>query len=110
MRSRIVIDIFHTHGLCTSYQRILRVTLGLSKVTLKLFEHKKEVIPGNLRTNFLFTIEAKDNLYENSRCTISKSHCHGTSLSLFQFPSTVNPGAERYYEKYEKLHQKTVER
>ena len=79
MRSKIVIDIFHVHGLCISHERILRVTLGLSKVTLNLFKHKKEVIPGNLRTS-LFTIEAKDNMDKNSRCIISNSHFHGTSL------------------------------
>ena len=93
MTSRIAIDIFHAHGLCISYERILRVTLGLSKVTLNFFKHKKVVIPGNLRTN-LFTIEAKDNIDKNSRCTISKSHCHGTSLSLFQFSFYCEPWSE----------------
>ena len=32
-----------------------------------------------------------------------KSHYHGNSLSLFQFPSTVNFGEERYYEKNAKV-------
>ena len=81
------------------YERILRVTLGLSKATLNLSKHKKKVI---LRTS-LFTVEAKDNIDKNSRCTISKSHCHGISLSLFQFPSTLNLGIEKYYEKYIKV-------
>ena len=101
MRSRIVIDIFHAHGLWISYERILRVTLGLSKVTLNLFKHKKEAIPGNLRTSLL-TIEVKDNIDKNSRCTISKSHCHGTSLSLFQFPSTVSHGLVERWETVER--------
>ena len=83
MRSRIIIDIFHAHGLCVSHEKIVRVTIGLSKVTLNLFKHKKEVL-GNLRTN-LCTIEATNNIDKNSRCTISKSHCHGTSLSYFNF-------------------------
>ena len=69
MRSRIAIDTFRAHGLCISYERLLRVTLGLSKVTLNLSKHKKEVI---LRTSLL-TIEVKDNIDKNSRCAISKS-------------------------------------
>ena len=100
-RSRIVIDILHAHGLCISYERILRVTQGLSEATLDLFEHEEAVIPGSFHTG-LFTNGAKDNIDKNSRCTISKSHYHGTSLSLFQFPSTLNFGEERY-EKYVKV-------
>ena len=59
-RSRTVIDILHTHGLCISYERILTVTLGLRESTLNLFEHEEVVIPGNFCTRF-FTIRAKDN-------------------------------------------------
>ena len=101
-RSRIVIDILHAHGLCISYEGMLRVTQGLSEATLNLFELAEAVIPGNLCTG-LFTIGAKDNIDKNSRCAISKSHYHGTSLSLFQFPSTVIFGEERYYEKFVKV-------
>ena len=82
-----------------SYERILRVRLGLSKVTLNLSKHKKEVI---LCTS-LFTIETKDSIDKNSRCTILKSHCHGTSLLLFQFPSTLNLEVDKYYKKYVKV-------
>ena len=88
--------------LCISNERILRVTKGLSEATLNLFEHEEAVIPGNLRTG-LFTIGAKGNVDKNSRCTISKSHYHGTSPPLFQFPSTLNFGEERYYVKYVKV-------
>ena len=55
MRCRIVIDILHARGLCISYERILRVTQGLRKATLNLFEHEEAVILGNLRTG-LFSI------------------------------------------------------
>ena len=98
-RSRILIDILHGHGLSVSYERILRVTQGMSEASLRLFEEEGAVVPGNLRTG-LFTIGAKDNIDKNARCTISKSHYHGTSLSLFQFPSASNKGLERRYEKY----------
>ena len=64
MTSRIITDIFHAHGLCISYERILGVTLGFSKAILDLFEHEEEVIQGNLRTS-LFTIRAKGNIDKN---------------------------------------------
>ena len=102
-RSRIIIDILHAHGLCVSYERIMHVTQGLGEAALQEQEQEQEgaVIPGSLRTG-LFTIGAKDNIDKNARCTVSKSHYHGTSLSLFQFPSTLNNGVERNYEKYVK--------
>ena len=74
----------------------------LCEATLNIFEHEEVIISDNFPTG-LFTIGAKDNTDGNSRCTISKSHYHGTNLSLYQFPSTVNPEEERYYEKYVKV-------
>ena len=96
-RSRIVIGILHADGLCISYERILRVTQGLSESTLNLFEHEEAVIPGNLCTWYLLLKQKKTD--KNSKYTIS--HYHGTSLSSFLFPSTVNLGEERQ-EKYVK--------
>ena len=72
---------------------------GFSEASLSLFENDDAVVPGNLRSG-LFTIGAKDNIDKNSSCIVSKFHYHGTSLSLFQFPTYNNPGIERHYEKY----------
>ena len=101
-RSRQIIEILLKHGLCVTYDRILWVTQGLSEASLSLFENDDAVVPGNLRCG-LFTIGAKDNIDKNSSCTVSKFHYHGTSLSLFQFPTYNNPGIERHYEKYVKI-------
>ena len=65
-RSRIVVNILHAHGLCISYERILRfkrlrVTQGLSEVTLNLFGHEEALTYGNLCIG-LFTIGAKYNI------------------------------------------------
>ena len=59
------------------------------------FENKEAVIPGNLHTR-LFIIGVKDNI------NIMEDF-HGTNMSLFQFPSTVNLGANIYYEKFIKV-------
>ena len=95
-RNRVVVDMLYCHGLSISYERVLRVTQGLSVATLNLLKLEEAVIHSNLRTG-LFTIGAKDNIDKSSRCTISKSCYHRTSVSLIQFPSTVDVGEETYY-------------
>ena len=66
------------------------------------FENKKAVISGNLHPR-LFTISVKDNI------SIMEDF-HGTNMPLFQFTSTVNLGANIYYENLLKFHKQTVER
>ena len=82
VRNRGIIDTLFEHGLCVSYDRVLRITQGLSEESIRLFEKEDAVVPGNLRKG-IFTIGAKDNIDKNSTCTISKSHYHGRSISLF---------------------------
>ena len=78
-RSSEIINILHAHGLCVSCDRILRMTKGLGEALLQLFRDNNS---GLLWTG-LFTVGTKDNIEKNARCTISKSHYHGTSMSLF---------------------------
>ena len=58
-RSSEIIDIFHAHGLCVSYDRTLRITQGLGKAFLQLFHDNDAVIPGLLWAG-LFMAGAKD--------------------------------------------------
>ena len=99
-RSRKIIDILYKHGLCVSYDRILRITQGLAEASIEMFEN--DVVPGNMRQG-IFTVGAKDNVDKDSPCAVTKSHYHGTNLSLFQFPSAANNGIERKYEKFVKI-------
>ena len=48
-------------------------------------------------------IGAKDNIDKNAYCTVSKPYYHGTSILLFQFPSTFNNGFERNYQQFVKI-------
>ena len=101
-RSSEVIEILHARGLSISYDRILRVTQGFGEALLQLFHDDDAVIPVLLQT-WLFTVGAKDNIDKNARCTNSKSHYHGTTMSLFQFPSSFNGGFERNYQQFVKV-------
>ena len=42
----------------------------------------------------MFTIIAKDNIDQNSKSTTAKKHYHGTSMSVFLFPTISNPGEQ----------------
>ena len=98
-----IIDIHHAHGLCVSYDRILRITQGLGEALLQLFHDDDAVIPGLLRTG-LFTVGAKDNIDKNAERSYHylKSHFHGRSMSLLQFPSSFNDEFERNYQQFVK--------
>ena len=99
-----IIDILHAHGMCmcVSYDEMLRITQGLGEALLQLFHDDDAVIPLLLRTE-IFTVVAKNNIDKNARCTISKSHYHGASVSLFQFPSSFIDGFERKYHQFVKV-------
>ena len=43
-------------------------------------------------SHVLFTVSALDNLDHNPSSATSKESFHGTSISLFQFPTTCNEG------------------
>ena len=69
---------------------------------IALVHDDNAVIPGLHRTG-LFTVGAKDNTDKNTRCTISKFHYNGKSMSLFQFLSSFNDGFERNYQQFVKV-------
>ena len=54
-------------------------------------------LPRTLRKGIL-TIIAKNNIDKNSKSTTAARHFHGTSLSIFQFPTEESPGIETEYE------------
>ena len=81
-RSRNIIDHFFSIGICVSYDRMLELTQN--------YNHNC-FFPKILKQG-IFTIMMKDNIDMNARSTFVKSHYHGTSLSIVQFPTNENPG------------------
>ena len=92
-----IIDILHAHGLCVSYDEMLRITQGLGEALLQLFHDDDAVIPLLLRTE-IFTVVAKNKIDKNARCTIMEQSCHcsnfhrallmglkGTTINLLRF-------------------------
>ena len=78
-------------GISISYHRLLDITRDLANRILHQYERDGVFIPRNLKKN-IFIIIAKDNIDLNTRSTTATKHCHGTSFSVFQFPSVAFPG------------------
>ena len=78
------------------YLRVLEITKDIGIKTLNKYEINDCFVPDNIK-NGIFTVVAKDNINLNARCTIVKSHFHGISMSVLQFPSYFNPGQSQEY-------------
>ena len=96
VRSKTLIDSLFSLGICLPYSRVLDITKDIGIKTLNKYEINDCFVPDNIK-NGIFTVVAKDNIDLNARCTIVKSHFHGISMSVLQFPSYFNPGQSQEY-------------
>ena len=78
------------------YSRVLEITKDIGIKTLKKYEINDCFVPDIIK-NGIFTVVAMDTIDLNARCTIVKSHFHGISMSILQFPSYFNPGQSQEY-------------
>ena len=53
--------------------------------------HEDNILVPQVLKEGIFSVMAKDNIDKNARSMIT-SHYHGTSLSVFQYPTKDNPG------------------
>ena len=93
VRSRILIDKFFKLGICVSYQRLLELMKIIYEALLLSFLVYQIFIPIILKKG-VFLVMAKDNIDKNASSTDAKSHYHGTSISILQFPTSNEPGTE----------------
>ena len=84
----------YENGLSIFYDRVLEISSQLGEAVVNQFVEEGRVCPRALR-NFLFTVTAIDNLDHNPTATTTQSSFHGTSISVFQHPTTENPGELR---------------
>ena len=83
-------------GISTSYNWLPDIMRELANRILNPYKPDRVFIPCNLKKN-TFTIIAKDNILHNAISTTATEHYHGTSFSVFQFPSVVFPGDLIFY-------------
>ncbi len=93
-RKRQLVDMLHSNGLCISYDRVLEISAQLGQAVVDQYVEDGVVCPPILRKK-LFATSAIDNIDHNPTATTASSSFHGTSISLFQHPSTEKEGEER---------------
>ena len=93
-RSKTLIAKLYQMGISVSYQRIIELEDMPATSISERFEMDGCVVPACLRKG-IFTIGALDNIDHNPSSTTAASSFHGTGISVFQLPTTNNPGEER---------------
>ena len=93
-RSKKLIQQLYQMGICVSYDRVLELEDWTASSVCERFEEDGVVIPACLRKG-VFTVGALDNLDHNPSSTTAVDAFHGTGISLFQFPTKVDPGEDR---------------
>ena len=75
----------------------------LSQATRVIFNDSgNKVLPSLLRKG-IFTVLVDDNIDQNSSSVDAKNHFHGTAVTVFQFPTSENPGLQRQRNKFFEL-------
>ena len=93
-RSKKIINNLHRLGISVSYSRVIELENSLTNALCKQFEEEDVVCPAQLRKG-LFTVGALDNIDHNLSSTTAQGSFHGTGISIFQFPTTINSGISR---------------
>lgn len=93
-RKKRLVDMMFQLGMSVCYDRVLQVITDLANGTCDRFEAEGVVCPVNMKLG-LFTVGALDNCDHNPTSATAHDSFHGTSISLFQFPTEAVPGTDR---------------
>ncbi|WAQ98989.1 hypothetical protein MAR_023362 [Mya arenaria] len=93
-RKKRLVGMMFQLGMSVCYDRVLQVITDLANGTCDRFEAEGVVCPVNMKLG-LFTVGALDNCDHNPTSATAHDSFHGTSISLFQFPTEAVPGTDR---------------
>ena len=93
-RCKKLIQQLYQFGISISYDRVIELEDCIASSVSQQYKAEGVVAPSCLRKG-LFTVGALDNIDHNLSSTTASSSCHGTGISLFQFPSNENLGITR---------------
>ena len=85
-------ETLYDHGICISYDRLLQISNQLGEKVIEDYVEHGVVCPPILRKGIL-TTSAIDNIDHSSSAPTATSSFHGTSISMFQFPTSENMGS-----------------
>lgn len=94
LRSKTLICKLYQLGLSISYERVMEIEELVAKSVSERSVEDGCVAPLSLKKK-LFSVGALDNLDHNPSSTTATSSFHGTGISIFQFPTELNPGENR---------------
>ena len=89
-RKKEIVNTLFEHGLSISYDRVLEISTQLVEAVVKIYVDIRLVCPPQLRLG-VFTVSAVDNCEYNRSASTAKTSFHGTSISLSQSESSVEP-------------------
>ena len=88
-RKKVLVELLHDHEISVSNDRVLEISAQLGDATVNRYQEEGEVCPPILRKR-LFTTADMDNIDHNPTATTATTYFHGTSVSLFQYPTSDN--------------------
>ena len=91
-RSKTLVNwLYFCDGISLLNKSLLELTRDIANRMIAQHDRDGAFLPRTLRKGIL-TIIAKDNIDQTSTSATATRHYHGTSLSIFQFPTEENPG------------------
>ena len=93
-RKRLLVELLHDHGVSIPYDRVLEISAQLGDTAVNQYNAEGVVCPTILRKD-IFTTAAMDNIDHNPTATSASTSFHGTSISIFQHPTSENKGQIR---------------
>ena len=85
-REKRLIEDLYSKGLSISYDRVIEIEDNITKRLCNKYNEEGVVCPPALEPG-LFTCAAIDNIDHNPSSSTSKTSYHGTSISIFQYPT-----------------------
>ena len=85
-REKKIIEKLYSNGICISYDPVIEIENNITKDLCQKYKEAEIFCPPCLYSD-LFTCAEIDNIDHNSSSSTSKSSFHGTSISLFQYPT-----------------------
>ena len=90
-RSKTLVNwLYFCDGISLLNKSLLELTRDIANRMIAQHDRDGAFLPRTLRKGIL-TIIAKDNIDQTSKSATATRHYHGTSLSIFQFPTEENP-------------------
>ena len=77
-----------------SYKKVLTIEDNLAQAIADQTRNNADTVFLRYLRQHIFTVEALDNLDHNHTSSTANSSFHGTSISIFQFPSSRKPGLD----------------